>query len=69
MGADDFLITAEQRVEVKNALKQAGVPHQMIVYPNVQHDFFRENADSFNQSARDDAWKQTLELFDSELNV
>jgi len=67
VGEKDFLITAQQRDEIAHALRDSNVRHEMIVYPDVQHGFFCDERDTFDEASRDDAWQRTLKLFASEL--
>ena len=46
------------------ALKQAGVPHEVYVYPDVQHAFHNDtSAARYNEAAAKLAWGRTLEFF------
>lgn len=68
VGGKDFLVPSAQREQIVRALEEAQVRHEMVVYPNAQHGFFCDERDTFDSASRDDAWKRTLELFNSELN-
>jgi carboxymethylenebutenolidase len=68
-GENDFLITAKERDEIASALLEAGVRHEMVVYPNVQHGFFCDERDTFDKASRDDAWKRVLKLYAAELHA
>ena len=64
-GEDDALIDAGQRKEIRGALRAAGVDHEMVSYPGVQHAFFWPGTPPFSQAARDVAWARVLELLAS----
>ena len=40
VGEDDMLIHAGQRAQIRGGLKAAGMDHEVISYPGVQHAFF-----------------------------
>lgn len=65
VGEDDMLISAEQRSQIRAALSAAGVDHELVSYPGVQHAFFWPGTPPFSQAARDDAWRRILELLSS----
>ena len=64
-GEDDALIDAGQRAQIAAALAAAGVDHELVSYPAVQHAFFWPGTPPFSQAARDDAWRRTLKLLGS----
>ena len=64
-GEDDTLIDAGQREQIRAALAAAGVDHELVSYPGVQHAFFWPGTPPFSQAARDDAWRRILELLAS----
>jgi carboxymethylenebutenolidase len=65
VGEDDTLISSEQREQIRAALSGAGVDHELVSYPGVQHAFFWPGTPPFSQAARDDAWRRILELLSS----
>lgn len=67
VGADDFLVTADQRDEIAGALQQAGVRHEMVVYPDAGHGFFCDERESFIPRASNDAWERTIAMLSAEL--
>lgn len=69
VGSDDFLVSAEQREAIAQALAQTNVPHEVVVYPGVGHGFFCNERDSFDPEASDDAWTRTRTLLAAELRV
>jgi carboxymethylenebutenolidase len=62
VGEDDALIDGGQRAQIRTALEQAGVDHELVAYPGVEHAFFWPGTPAFDQKARDDAWTQILSL-------
>jgi carboxymethylenebutenolidase len=65
VGEDDTLISSEQREQIRTALSAAGVDHELVSYPGVQHAFFWPGTPPFSQAARDDAWRRILKLLGS----
>jgi carboxymethylenebutenolidase len=65
VGADDTLIPAEQRDQIRDALRQAGTDHDMVCYPGTGHAFFWPDTPAFSKTARDDAWSRILALLAS----
>jgi carboxymethylenebutenolidase len=58
-GGDDHAITREQVDGFDRALDDAGVDHEVVVYPGAPHSFFdRRQAEYADASA--DAWRRTL---------
>jgi len=56
---DDQNITAEDNAAFEEALRAAGVPHELVTYPGAPHSFFDRKQEEF-QDASDDAWKRVL---------
>ena len=53
---------------VEAAIRQAGKPVAIHIYPGVDHAFFNdERADVYNKAAADDAWKRTVDHFTKHL--
>ncbi len=65
VGEDDVQIDAAQRRQIGDALRAAGVDHEIAVYPGTGHAFFWPGTPAFNESARDDAWSRVLALLAS----
>ena len=65
VGEDDTLISSGQREQIRAALSGAGVDHELVSYPGVQHAFFWPGTPPFSRAARDDAWRRILELLAS----
>ena len=63
VGEDDFLITAEQRKQIAEALRAAGPGHQVVSYPGVDHAFWWPDTPQYSEQARQDAWSRVLALF------
>ncbi|MGW0582982.1 dienelactone hydrolase family protein [Streptomyces sp. NPDC002920] len=62
VGEDDALIDTGQRGQIHAALERAGVEHELVTYPGVEHAFFWPGTPAFDQKARDDAWTRILNL-------
>ncbi len=56
---DDQNITAEDNAAFEEALRAAGVPHELITYPGAPHSFFDRKQEDF-QDASDDAWGRVM---------
>jgi carboxymethylenebutenolidase len=62
VGDDDFLISADQRRQIAEALRAAGTDHELVSYPGAAHAFWWPGTPEFNSRARDDAWERILAL-------
>ena len=56
---DDQNITAEDNAAFEEALRAAGVPHELVTYPGAPHSFFDRKQEAFSE-ASEDAWKRVL---------
>jgi dienelactone hydrolase len=56
---DDQNITAEQNAAFEQALTDAGVEYELVVYEGAPHSFFDRNQAEFAE-ASDDAWSRVL---------
>lgn len=65
VGADDQLIGAGPRGQIRDALRAAGTDHEMVTYPGTGHAFFWPGTPAFSPAARDDAWARVLALLAS----
>lgn len=54
-GKDDYIGETERR-RVDEALTAAGKPHEIVVYPEVGHAFFRESSATLDSKEVADAW-------------
>lgn len=63
VGAHDHVVDAGQVAAIERALAEAGVRHEMVVYPQAGHGFFCDRRDSFHRASRDDAWRRVQALF------
>ncbi len=59
MGGADQGIPQEQVEELRTALQNAGVEHEIVVYPGAPHSFFDRSYDE-HAAASADAWKRVL---------
>lgn len=65
VGENDFLITDEQRKQIAEALRAAGLGHEVVSYPGVEHAFWWPDTPQYSEQARQDAWSRMLALFAS----
>jgi carboxymethylenebutenolidase len=64
----DAFVTPATAREVEAAIKKAGKPVEVHIYPGVDHAFFNdERPDAYNKAAADDAWRRTLAHFRANL--
>src|SRR5262249_19884788 len=68
VGDGDHLIDADQRRLIAEALRAAGVRHQMVVYPDTPHGFFCDRRDTFLRPASADRGRRVRALLDDELS-
>ena len=61
-GADKN-ITAEHNAEFDAALTDAGVEHEVVIYPGAPHSFFDRSQEEFADDSAD-AWNRTLEFIE-----
>jgi carboxymethylenebutenolidase len=61
-GADQN-ITAQDNAQFREALEEAGVEHELVVYDGAPHSFFDRKQSEFAE-ASDDAWQRTLAFID-----
>lgn len=47
----------------EKALKAAGVPHQMHMYPGTQHGFHNDSTPRYQEAAAKLAWERTVDFF------
>jgi carboxymethylenebutenolidase len=62
-GADQH-ITAESNAAFEQALEQAAVEHELIVYPGAPHSFFDRKHEEFAADS-DDAWRRVLRFIET----
>jgi carboxymethylenebutenolidase len=49
------------------ALKAAGVPHEMYIYPGTQHGFHNNSTPRYNEAQAKIAWERTIVFFKKQL--
>ncbi len=49
------------------ALKSAGVPYEIFIYPDTQHGFYNNSTPRYNEAAAKLAWDRTITLFKKHL--
>ena len=62
-GGKDQGIPAAEVDKMRAALKEAGNPSQIIVYPDAGHAFLADYRPSYDKAAAEDAWKKMVAWF------
>ncbi len=62
-GGADQGIPVETVEQMRTALKAAGKPSEIVVYPDAPHGFFADYRPSYRPEAAKDGWKRLLEWF------
>lgn len=63
---DDF--ANEGREELEQALQEAGVTHEIRVYPDTEHAFHNDTGQRYNEEQALQAWQDCLAWFEQHLN-
>lgn len=67
-GKDDPMIPEDQVAAIRKALEENKVRHEVVVYDNASHAFFRDpDPRMYREHAAKDAWERTKRLFKEEL--
>ncbi|HLX38844.1 MAG TPA: dienelactone hydrolase family protein [Candidatus Binataceae bacterium] len=67
-GEADSVVPVSEAKDLDALLTKANRPHEMHLYPGVDHGFnFRRPAPSYNRAASDAAWKCTFDFLDRTL--
>ena len=66
-GGKDAFIPLDQVEAVRQALKEAGTDHEVVVYDDCDHGFFCDQRDSYDANAAGDAWERVKKLFSETL--
>jgi carboxymethylenebutenolidase len=56
-GQDDY-IAADSVARIDERLTAAGKAHEIVVYPNVGHAFFRQSSAALGEHEVADAWRR-----------
>ena len=65
----DAFVTPQTAREVEAAIRKAGKPVEIHIYPGVDHAFFNdERVDVYNKAAAEDAWRRVLAFVDAHTN-
>ncbi len=67
VGEDDHLFTSAQRQQIAERLRQEGVDHELVVYPDTPHGFFCHERDTYRAAVADDAFARVTALLAAEL--
>lgn len=65
---NDGWVTAEVRDQLRSALSEHGIQHEVRVYPGTDHAFFNDTRpEVYNREAASGAWERVLSLFRANL--
>ncbi|HTY64413.1 MAG TPA: dienelactone hydrolase family protein [Acidobacteriota bacterium] len=62
-GGQDQGIPLDTIEKMRDALKKAGNPSEIIVYPEAPHGFFADTRPSYRKEAAEDGWRRLLAWF------
>ena len=62
-GGQDQGIPLDTVEQMREALKKAGNPSEIVVYPDAPHGFFADTRPSYRKEAAEDGWKRLLAWF------
>jgi carboxymethylenebutenolidase len=65
-GKDDY-IPKENVERIDRTLTELGKPHEIVVYPNAGHAFFRESSSALNNGEVADAWARVQHFLNKNL--
>jgi carboxymethylenebutenolidase len=69
VGEDDALVGPADRDAIAEALRAAGVRHDLVVLAEAQHAFVWPGTPAFHPVAAETAWGHVVRLFDEELRA
>ena len=58
-------IIREHENKLREELIRTGRPHEVIIYPEAQHNFYNDTLDSYHAESAEDAWRQTLAFLET----
>jgi carboxymethylenebutenolidase len=67
--AKDAATPPEVLDRLRQVLAQTELPHEVIVYPDVDRGFFDDTRPTFQATAAEDAWKHALDYLNTRLDV
>jgi carboxymethylenebutenolidase len=62
-GEADSGIPVENVEKMRTALREAGKPSEIVLYPDTPHAFFADYRDSYRKTQAEDGWKRMLAWF------
>jgi carboxymethylenebutenolidase len=66
-GGKDTMIPSSQVEQIRTAVREHGVNHEIVVYPDADHGFFCDQRATYHEASAKDAWEQVKRLFAEEL--
>ncbi|HLA44318.1 MAG TPA: dienelactone hydrolase family protein [Aggregatilineales bacterium] len=58
-------IIRQHESRLREELIRTGRPHEVIVYPGAQHNFYNDSLDTYHAESAEDAWVQTLAFLET----
>jgi carboxymethylenebutenolidase len=65
----DRSIPIDDVEQLRDALKSAPVPTEVVRYPDADHGFHNDQRDVYNETAAKDGWNRTLAWFEAHMSV
>jgi carboxymethylenebutenolidase len=66
-GGKDGMIPQTRVEQIRAALGEHGVKHEIVVYPDADHGFFCDKRATHHAASAKDAWERVKTLFAAEL--
>jgi carboxymethylenebutenolidase len=68
-GEKDAACPPERVEQMQRILSGSKLPHEVVIYPGADRDFFDDSRPAFNLDAAENAWKRALAFLDDHLDV
>jgi carboxymethylenebutenolidase len=69
VGEEDQVVPPEHRRDIAQALRAAGVRHEIITYPGVAHGFLSDRRATYDPAAAHDTWQRVHDLLTTGLPI
>ena len=68
-GENDTVVPVEDTLNLDNACRQYGVPHDYTIYPEVDHSFIWAGGDTYRPEAHADSWEKAIAFLKKNLGI